>query len=192
MGIVDLARDTRLGRQVALKALPEHLAADAERLERLEREARMLASLSHPNIASIYSLEEHAGRLYLVLEWAAGQPLESRLRQGPLEVAEAAAVCYQVARALEAAHEQGIVHRDLKPANIMVAPDGSVKVLDFGLAKSLASPEPEAALGPSEAGPETIPPPGSSYAAMGSSAAMTQAGAILGTPGYMSPEQVRG
>lgn len=183
MGIVYLARDTRLGRQVALKALPEHLAADAARLERLEREARMLASLNHPNIASIYSLEEHAGRLYLVLEWAPGQPLESRLRQGPLEAGEAASLCHQVARALQAAHGSGIVHRDLKPANVMVGPNGSVKVLDFGLAKSLTMPEASISL---EAGPETIPPPDSD------SSLMTQVGAILGTPGYMSPEQVRG
>ena len=158
MGIVYLAHDTRLGRQVALKALPEHLSSDAARLQRLEREARMLASLNHPNIASIYSLEEHGGRSYLVLEWAHGQPLESRLRQGRLEVGEAAALGRQLARALAAAHERGIIHRDLKPANVMVGPDGSVKVLDFGLAKSLSMIEPPSSFATATTGPETLPP----------------------------------
>ena len=135
MGVVYRAIDTNLGRTVAIKALPEHLADDAERLARFEREARTLASLNHPNVAGIHGVEEHDGRRYLVLEYVDGETLAERLDRGPLPVDEALEVCAQIAAGIEAAHEAGIVHRDLKPANVKLGSDGKVKVLDFGLAK---------------------------------------------------------
>src|SRR5690349_2402860 len=146
MGIVYLARDTRLDRPVAIKVLPDAFAADPERLARFEREARLLASLSHPNIAAIYGLEESSGRRFLVLEYVEGETLAQRLVRGPLPVDEAVEVCAKIAAALEAAHEGGVVHRDLKPGNVKLTPSGDVKVLDFGLAKggagSAASSDP--------------------------------------------------
>src|SRR4051812_38730523 len=136
MGEVFLARDTRLGREVAIKALPDAFAHDPERLARFEREARLLASLKHPNIAAIYGLEESEGRRYLVLEYVPGPTLADRLAQGPIPLQETLDVAIQIAAGVEAAHESGVVHRDLKPANVKLTPGGEVKVLDFGLAMS--------------------------------------------------------
>jgi serine/threonine protein kinase len=136
MGEVYRARDTRLGRDVALKFLPAAFTDDPERLARFEREARVLASLNHPNIGAIYGLEEADGVRFLVLELIEGEDLSERLERGPMTTDEALPIALQVATALEAAHEQGMVHRDLKPANIKVQPDGVTKVLDFGLAKA--------------------------------------------------------
>ena len=193
MGEVYRAHDSKLGRTVALKVLPAQVTADADRLARFEREARLLASLNHPNIGSIYGLEEwtsDAGpRCALVLELVEGQTVSEWIasaRAGgsigqPAAVATAMKYARQLAEALDAAHERGIVHRDLKPANIKVTPDGVVKVLDFGLAKALESP------GIDEGDPSTVNPADSPTAL-----AMTLQGQILGTPTYMSPEQTRG
>ena len=137
MGEVYRARDTKLGRDVALKVLPDLFADDPERLARFQREARVLASLNHPNIASIYGLEESAGVRALVLELVEGPTLAERIAQGAIPVDEALPIARQIAEALEAAHEAGVIHRDLKPANVKVKADGMVKVLDFGLAKAL-------------------------------------------------------
>ncbi|HEY6866591.1 MAG TPA: protein kinase, partial [Candidatus Eisenbacteria bacterium] len=178
MGEVYRARDTRLGRDVAIKSLPQAFAQDAERLARFDREARLLASLSHANVGAIYGLEEAAGQRYLVLEFIEGETLARRLARGPLPAREALEVCAQIAAALEAAHEAGIVHRDLKPGNVMITTGGGVKVLDFGLAKSGAR------LGPGS-DPELSASPTMTYAA-------TSAGVVLGTAAYMSPEQARG
>ncbi len=140
MGEVYRARDTRLGRDVAIKALPAAFAADPERLARFRREAQTLASLNHPNIAAIYGLEEADGAPYLVLELVEGETLAARLARGPLPPREALALGVQIAAAIEAAHERGIVHRDLKPGNVMITPAAVAKVLDFGLAKSDPAP----------------------------------------------------
>ena len=137
MGAVYRATDTGLGRQVAIKVLPDAFAQDAERLARFEREARTLAALNHPNIAAIYGLERSSGTLALVMELVEGDDLSQRIARGAIPVDEALPIAKQIAEALEAAHEQGIVHRDLKPANIKVRADGTVKVLDFGLAKAM-------------------------------------------------------
>jgi Tol biopolymer transport system component len=179
MGAVYRAHDRRLGRDVAIKVLPESFEADPERAARLEREARVLASLSHPHIGAIYGLEEATGPAHttvraLVLELVDGPTLADRLVPGPLPLAEALQIARQIADALEAAHERGIVHRDLKPANIKVTPEGTAKVLDFGLAKLVRGDDIDLAESP------TV------------TAAGTHAGVILGTPRYMSPEQARG
>src|SRR5215471_5773061 len=137
MGEVYRARDTRLGRDVAIKVLPAEFAQDDERLIRFEREATSLASLNHPNIAAIYDVEESDGIQCLVLEFVEGESLADRLKRGPIPMTEAFTICRQIADALESAHEKGIVHRDLKPGNVMLATSGSVKVLDFGIAKIL-------------------------------------------------------
>src|SRR4029453_325352 len=139
MGEVWCAADTNLGRQVAIKILPDVFAHDPERLARFEREARTLASLNHPNIAQIYGLEKTDSIRALVMELVAGPTLADRIAQGPIPVDEALPAAKQIPEALEAAHEQGIIHRDLKPANVKLRPDGTVKVLDFGLAKALDS-----------------------------------------------------
>jgi len=139
MGEVYRATDTNLGRQVAIKVLPETVAADSERLARFDREARTLAALNHPNIAAIYGLERSEGQTALVMELVEGPTLADRIVQGPIPVDEALSIAKQIADALEAAHDQGIVHRDLKPANVKLRPDGAVKVLDFGLAKAIDS-----------------------------------------------------
>ena len=182
MGEVYRATDTKLKRDVAVKVLPAALAADPERLARFQREAEVLASLNHPNIAAIYGLEEADQTKALVMELVEGPTLADRIAQGAISVDEALPIAKQIAEALEAAHEQGIIHRDLKPANIKVRPDGTVKVLDFGLAKAL---EPTSALrasaGQALSQAPTITTP-----------AMTQAGMILGTAAYMSPEQASG
>jgi dipeptidyl aminopeptidase/acylaminoacyl peptidase len=176
MGEVYRARDTKLNREVALKVLPTAMANDAERMARFQREAQVLASLNHPNIASIYGLEESGGVLALVMELVEGPTLADRLKAGAIPLEEALPTARQIAEALEAAHEKNITHRDLKPANVKVTPDGMVKVLDFGLAKAA---EDTAASGDPSNSP-TI------------SAAATQAGMIMGTAAYMSPEQARG
>src|ERR1700694_3235608 len=135
MGEVYRARDTKLGRDVALKILPDTFAADPERLARFQREAQVLASLNHPHIGAIYGLEESDGVRALVLELVEGPTLADRIAQGAISLAEALPIAKQIAEALEAAHDQGVIHRDLKPANIKLRPDGVVKILDFGLAK---------------------------------------------------------
>src|SRR2546426_8504498 len=178
MGEVYRARDTRLGRDVAIKALPPAFAADPARLSRFRREAQTLASLNHPNIAAIYGLEEADGAPHLVLELVEGETLAARLARAALPQGEALALGVQIAGAIEAAHERGIVHRDLKPGNVMINPAGMAKVLDFGLAKSDPGPATGAALSDS---PTLSGHPDA-----------TAAGVILGTAAYMSPEQVRG
>ncbi len=137
MGEVYRATDTKLKRQVAIKILPPSLAADPDRLRRFQREAEVLASLNHPNIAAIYGLEEGGGVSALVMELVEGEDLSQRIAQGPIPIDEALPIARQIAEALEAAHEQGTIHRDLKPANVKVRADGTVKVLDFGLAKAM-------------------------------------------------------
>jgi len=185
MGEVYLARDTRLDRQVAIKALPAHLAQDPDRLARFQREAKALASLSHLGIGAIYGLEEAGGHQYLILEYIEGETLADRLSSGPIAVAEALTLAKQIAEALEVAHEKGIIHRDLKPANVMVTPDGVVKVLDFGLARTADGAPPSSAV--ASGGPES--PTVTSPARLHSP---TIPGVIMGTAGYMSPEQARG
>ena len=175
MGEVYRASDTRLNRDVALKLLPDAFAADADRLTRFQREAEVLASLNHPNVAQIYGIEEDGGVRALVLELVDGPTLEARIARGPVPPDEVLAIATQLADGLEAAHEAGVVHRDLKPANIKVQPDGTVKVLDFGLAKAL-----EAATPGDRHGPSTW------------SSAGTGVGVVVGTAAYMSPEQARG
>ena len=175
MGQVWQATDTQLGRQVALKILPDAFAADPDRLARFTREAQILASLNHPNIAQIHGIEEAEGTRALVLELVEGPTLADRIAKGPIPLDEALPIAKQIAEALEAAHEAGVIHRDLKPANIKVREDGTVKVLDFGLAKALAG---DAGSDPSESPTVT--------------AAGTREGVILGTAAYMSPEQARG
>jgi len=181
MGEVYRARDTKLDRDVAIKILPDSFAADADRVMRFEREAKTLASLNHPNIAAIYGLEDRA----LVMELVEGEDLSQRIARGAIPMDEALPIAKQIAEALEAAHEQGIIHRDLKPANIKVRDDGTVKVLDFGLAK---------ALGPSEGDGFSRRQAEAEASALRTvtSPAMTQAGVILGTSAYMSPKQARG
>jgi serine/threonine-protein kinase len=177
MGVVYRARDTKLGRDVALKVLPESFTQDGERLARFRREAKVLASLNHPNIASIYGLEESDGQLFLVMELAEGEDLSERLERGAIGPDETLEIAKQLVAGLEEAHEGGVVHRDLKPANIKLSEEGKVKILDFGLARAWAEdPQAEEDL----ANSPTI------------TAAMTQAGVILGTAAYMSPEQARG
>ena len=177
MGEVYRARDTRLNREVAIKVLHTHAATDAERMARFNREAQLLASLNHPNIGAIYGLEDALGAQALVMELVEGPTLAERIARGRLAVPDSVAIAIQIAQALEVAHERGIIHRDLKPANIKVTADGTVKVLDFGLAKALD------------------PPTASDTNALNSptlSAHATHAGIILGTAAYMAPEQARG
>jgi serine/threonine protein kinase len=137
MGVVYRARDTRLDREAAIKALPEELAEDSERLARFEREAKLLASLNNPYIATVYGLEEVEGRRFLAMELVEGENLAERLSKGPIPVQKALGLARQIAEALEAAHESEVIHRDVKPGNIMIGEDGKAKVLDFGLAKAL-------------------------------------------------------
>jgi serine/threonine protein kinase/Tol biopolymer transport system component len=181
MGDVYRARDTQLNRDVAIKILPELFALDPDRLVRFKREAQVLASLNHPNIAAIYGLTDGGGLQGLVLEFVAGPTLADRIADGPIPIDEAVVIARQIANALEAAHEQGIVHRDLKPANIKLRPDGTVKVLDFGLAKLASPSDPERSDHRFVSQSPTLTTP-----------AMTQMGVILGTAAYMSPEQARG
>src|SRR6187455_977030 len=185
MGKVWRARHSALKRDDALKVLPDDLASDADRLARFQREAQLLASLNHPNIAHVYGLEQADGVNALVMELVEGATLADRLGPGPLPLDDALPIARQIAEALDAAHEQGIVHRDLKPANIKLRPDGTVKVLDFGLAKLTAFDD---AAGPA-AGPLRHL---SNSPTITSPAMMTRVGVILGTAAYMSPEQARG
>src|SRR5262245_28577403 len=177
MGKVYRARDTRLNREVAIKVIADPLVTP-ERAARFEREAKALAALNHPNIAALYAVDDTDGDTALVMELVEGPTLADRLASGPIAVAEAIPIARQIAEALEAAHERGIVHRDLKPANVKVRPDGTVKVLDFGLAKAI-DPTTSSSIHHSLSPTLTTP-------------AMTQAGVILGTAAYMSPEQVKG
>src|SRR5262245_53999195 len=176
MGVVWKATDTNLDRLVAIKILPEVFSEDPERLARFEREAKLLASLNHPNIDVIHGLHHAQGVRFLAMELVQGEDLAQRLQRGAMPLEEAIAVARQIADALEAAHESGVVHRDLKPANIQITPEGKVKVLDFGLAKAFESD--------SASGSPSLSPTVTS--------AGTRAGMILGTAAYMSPEQARG
>src|SRR2546426_7231863 len=176
MGEVYRARDTKLGRAVALTLLPPLFTADADRAARFEREARLLASLNHPHIGAIYGFEDAGNVPALVLELVEGDTLDDRVRRGPLAFSEALSVAHQIADALDAAHASGIIHRDLKPSNIKITRDGLVKVLDFGLAKALAAE----GSGPDQSTSPTMTEDG------------TIRGVILGTAAYMSPEQARG
>ena len=179
MGEVYRARDSKLGRSVAVKVLPEAFAADSDRVPRFEREAKVLASLNHPHIAALYGMEQGAGASnahFLIMELVEGETLLERLQRGALSVVEALAIAIQIAEALEYAHEQGVVHRDLKPANVKITPDDKVKVLDFGLAKAM----------------DTSPAASSPAHSPTLSVLATQAGLIMGTAAYMSPEQAKG
>ena len=179
MGEVYHARDTKLDRDVAIKILPELFASDPDRLARFDREAKTLASLNHPNIAQIHGLEERGSTRALVMELVEGEDLSQRIARGPMPVADVLPIARQIADALEAAHERGIIHRDLKPANIKVTGDGTVKVLDFGLAKAFADPGAASAEGVANSPTFTSP-------------AMTRIGIVLGTAAYMPPEQAKG
>jgi len=176
MGEVYRAEDTNLSREVAIKVLPEQFTQDPQRLARFEREAKLLASLNHPNIAAIHSFEHADDVHFLVLELVPGETLAERVAKGPLPVEEALEVCRQIAEGVEAAHEKGVIHRDLKPANVKVTPEGKVKILDFGLAKAFEAEPPVTDISQSPTLTEE----------------MTRAGVILGTAAYMSPEQARG
>jgi len=176
MGVVYRARDTKLGRDVAIKVLPADVSQDAERLSRFEREARLLASLNHPNVATLHGFEEDSGRRFLVMELVEGETLAERIARHPLPLEEALPLFRQMAEGLEAAHEKGIIHRDLKPSNVKITPEGKVKVLDFGLAKAFAS---SPAGGRQSESPTVTRSP-------------SESGVILGTAAYMSPEQARG
>src|SRR5471032_1788096 len=177
MGQVYRATDTTLDRQVAIKILPDAFASDPERLARFEREAKTLASLNHPHIAAIHGFEKSGGLHALVMELVEGEDLSQRIARGAIPLDEALPIARQIADALEAAHEQGIIHRDLKPANIKVRPDGTVKVLDFGLAKAM---DPAGPMSANAMNSPTL------------SLHATQTGVILGTAAYMAPEQARG
>jgi serine/threonine protein kinase len=175
MGEVYRARDTKLGRDVAIKILPSLFTSDPDRLARFEREARVLASLNHPHIGAIYGLEDADGMRALVLELVEGETLADRIAHGPIPVPDVLNIARQIAEALDAAHEKGIIHRDLKPANIKVTPDGAVKVLDFGLARIVSANDGST----SESRRPTITIEG------------TREGLVMGTAAYMSPEQAR-
>jgi eukaryotic-like serine/threonine-protein kinase len=174
MGVVYRARDTKLDRAVAIKVLPERFSGDSERLSRFQREARMLAALNHPNIAGIHGLEEAGGAHYLVMELVPGQTLAQRLSAGPVDMKQGLRYCAQIAEALEAAHEKNILHRDLKPANVNITPEGRIKLLDFGLAKTFRGDS-----GVKQSSAETV-------------TEETRPGVVLGTAAYMSPEQAGG
>ena len=176
MGEVYRARDGKLGRDVAIKVLPDEFAENEERLARFKREAKVLASLNHPNIASIYGLEQFDNTHYLVLELVPGETLAERISRGPIPLEEALDIATKMAEALEEAHEQGIVHRDLKPANVKQTEDGKIKVLDYGLAKVFQEETPDA--------DSSMSPTLTRDA--------TRVGVILGTAAYMSPEQAKG
>ena len=185
MGEVYRGRDGALNRDVAIKVLPPAMATDQERLARFKREAQVLASLNHPNIAHVYgfegaTLEDGTKAHFLAMEMVEGEDLAERLRRGAIPVEEAIAIARQIAEGLEEAHEHGIIHRDLKPANVKLTPDGKVKVLDFGLAKALEGDAPGSAAGSQLSHSPTM------------SRHMTEAGMIMGTAAYMSPVQARG
>jgi serine/threonine-protein kinase len=186
MGDVYQASDTKLGRSVAIKFLPEAFSHDTDRVARFQREARVLASLNHPNIAAIHGVEEIDTRHFLVMELVAGETLGERIKRGAIPIEEALPIAKEIVEALEEAHEKGIIHRDLKPANIKVTPDGKVKVLDFGLAKAY---ETQPSLSPSG---RPLPAGDASNSPTLMSMAATNAAMILGTAAYMSPEQASG
>src|SRR5687767_12866500 len=177
MGEVYRARDARLNRDVAIKVLPELFTQDPDRLARFRREAQVLASLNHPNIAHLYGLDDSGDTHALVMELVEGPTLADRIAQRPVPLDEALGIARQIADALECAHDQGIIHRDLKPANVKVRPDGTVKVLDFGLAKAF---DPSGGSAPDAMNSPTLTARG------------TQLGLIVGTAAYMAPEQARG
>jgi serine/threonine protein kinase len=177
MGVVWKATDTTLDRKVAIKVLPDALAGDAERLARFEREAKLLASLNHPRIASLYGLHATDGGRFLSMELIEGKDLADVLTSGPFRIERALRIALQIAEGLEVAHARGVVHRDLKPANVKLTADGDVKLLDFGLAKALQGPEQSPDVDLSRSPTVTV---------------ATQVGVILGTAAYMSPEQSRG
>jgi serine/threonine protein kinase len=185
MGIVYLARDTRLNRVVALKALPEDVASDHDRLQRFEREAKLLASVNHPNVATIFGIETSGKRRYLALEYIEGESLAARLTRGPISIDETLELGAQIAAGVEAAHEAGIIHRDLKPANVVVTSGDRLKVVDFGLARGregdAVAQENSPAITPSS---PTVTQPAEH--------SPTMPGVILGTAPYLSPEQARG
>ena len=172
MGTVYLGEDTRLKRRIAIKVLPESQPLTAELIQRFEQEARILANLSHPNIAVVHSLEDHLGTRFITMEFVPGQTLDQAIAARSMDPARTYRICRQIAAALEAAHAEGIIHRDLKPSNVMVTARDRVKVLDFGLAKIMTSPA------------------GWTDSTLSMSASAS--GSIAGTPGYMSPEQLRG
>ncbi len=178
MGEVYRAHDSRLARDVAIKVLPEYFVSDPERVERFDREAKTLAALDHPNIGALYDFQEARGIRFLVMQLIEGETLEERIARAPLSVEDAIPIFVQIAHGLEAAHQRGVIHRDLKPGNVKIKPDGQIKVLDFGLAKSF---EPEGADSERD----------SSLTATGAAHRLTTTHAILGTPSYMSPEQAR-
>ena len=178
MGEVYQARDAKVDRDVALKVLPEAFTADPDRLARFEREAKVLASLNHQNIGGIHGLEDSGDVRALVLELIEGPTLADRIKQGPIPFDEALPIARQIADALEAAHEQGVIHRDLKPANVKVKADGTVKVLDFGLAKAMQ--------------PEATQADAAASATLSMTAVATQMGMVMGTAAYMAPEQAKG
>jgi serine/threonine-protein kinase len=178
MGEVYQARDAKLDRDVALKVLPEAFTADPDRLARFEREAKVLASLNHQNIGGIHGLEDSGNVRALVLELIEGPTLADRIKHGPIPVDEALPIARQIADALEAAHERGVIHRDLKPANVKVKADGTVKVLDFGLAKAM---QPEATQADAAASPT-----------LSMTAVATQVGMVMETAAYLAPEQAKG
>ena len=182
MGEVSRAHDTKLRRDVALKVVPPAFTSDPERMARFEREAHVLASLSHPNIASIYGIEESGDTRALVMELVEGPTLAERIQPGPIPLEEALEIARQMVAAIEYAHDHGVIHRDLKPANIKITPEGTVKVLDFGLAKALTGDLNPA---PGSAANSPVLSPTLSMRA-------TQAGMILGTAAYMAPEQAKG
>ena len=188
MGEVYRATDTKLGRDVAIKVLPEAFAKDTERLARFQREAKTLAALNHPNIAQIHGLEERDGITALVMELVEGEDLSAQIARGPIALSDALPIARQIAAALEAAHEQGIVHRDLKPANIKVRADGAVKVLDFGLAKAIDTTVVSGATSDAMNSPTLT---AAAFATVLREPG-TQMGMILGTAAYMAPEQARG
>src|SRR5215831_7836806 len=175
MGEVYRARDLKLNREVAIKILPEEFSGDADRVNRFQREAQVLASLNHPNIAQIYGLEDATAQTCIVMELVEGETLQDRLQRGVLSLDESLLIAKQIAEALEGAHERGVVHRDLKPANIKLTPNGKAKLLDFGLAKAFA--------GASQVNLSNAP-----TATFGA----TNSGMIMGTVAYMSPEQAKG